>query len=280
MFIFATWLPGQRLIAGLVFAGLLLGGCVLPQAGQATEAATEVEPIPLRMVLLPFLSGGAFFIAEEEGYFVEQGLEMEYVQLESGSQAIPALLQGEIDVIWSVVNPGILNAIERGGKGRIVASITYWREDGCAYSGVLARPGAFTREQLADLSHFEGLRMAANVIDMSGYYVDKWLTTGGSSIDELQVEDLPAPNLGEALASGNVALVQTSEPWITRLTRNQQGELLVDASEVMPNAQFTVLTFGPGILQSNPEAGQRFMLAYLKAVRQLNEGKTPRNIEN
>jgi NitT/TauT family transport system substrate-binding protein len=32
-------------------------------------------------------------------------------------------------------------------------------------------------------------------------------------------------------------------------------------------------------LKKNPEAGRRFMVAYLKGVRQYNQGKTERNLE-
>ena len=39
------------------------------------------------------------------------------------------------------------------------------------------------------------------------------------------------------------------------------------------------LFFGPNLLQKNPDAGRRFLIANLKAVRQLEEGKTKRNLE-
>jgi sulfonate transport system substrate-binding protein len=40
-----------------------------------------------------------------------------------------------------------------------------------------------------------------------------------------------------------------------------------------------VVVFGPTILEDNRDLGNRFMVAYLKGVRQYNQGKTERNLE-
>ena len=37
--------------------------------------------------------------------------------------------------------------------------------------------------------------------------------------------------------------------------------------------------FGPSLLKDNPEAGKKFMIAYLKAARQYMQGKTERNLD-
>jgi NitT/TauT family transport system substrate-binding protein len=48
---------------------------------------------------------------------------------------------------------------------------------------------------------------------------------------------------------------------------------------VIPGSGYTMMWYGPSILEENPEVGNRFMVAYLKGVRQFNEGKTDRNVE-
>jgi NitT/TauT family transport system substrate-binding protein len=45
-----------------------------------------------------------------------------------------------------------------------------------------------------------------------------------------------------------------------------------------PDFQLSVVMYGPSVLDKNPDAGRRFMIAYLKAARQWNEGKTERNL--
>jgi len=47
---------------------------------------------------------------------------------------------------------------------------------------------------------------------------------------------------------------------------------------VLPPRQIAVVFYGPTLLERHPEIGVRFMVAYLKAVRQYNQGKTERNL--
>jgi NitT/TauT family transport system substrate-binding protein len=49
--------------------------------------------------------------------------------------------------------------------------------------------------------------------------------------------------------------------------------------DVIPDFQAGFVVYGPTLLEKNQDAGHRFMLAYRKAVRQYNQGKTPRNLD-
>jgi NitT/TauT family transport system substrate-binding protein len=48
--------------------------------------------------------------------------------------------------------------------------------------------------------------------------------------------------------------------------------------ELVPGHQTSVLIFGKRLLQDDPALGERFMRAYLRGVRQYNQGKTERNV--
>lgn len=74
-------------------------------------------------------------------------------------------------------------------------------------------------------------------------------------------------------------VIHISEPWITRIVNGGHAEVWVESRELYPDFQLSVVLFGPNLLDENPELGERFMVAYLQAVRQYNEGKTERNIE-
>jgi NitT/TauT family transport system substrate-binding protein len=53
----------------------------------------------MAVLLAPFLSFGPYFIAEEEGFFAEQGFQIEFVKV-SEAMALQAMARGEIDV-WA-----------------------------------------------------------------------------------------------------------------------------------------------------------------------------------
>ena len=92
-------LRAKLVVATLTGLLLLCSACtpiVAPAAGGATEALT-----PIKAVVLPYISSGPLFIAQEEGFFTAQGLAVEFVRMDTGSGPLPALAQGEIDVAAS-----------------------------------------------------------------------------------------------------------------------------------------------------------------------------------
>lgn len=237
------------------------------------------EPMTVKMVMMPFLGFAPFFIAEEEGYFVEEGLHVEYVDMNSGVETIPGLLQGDLDVSASTLNFSTLNGIKRGAQLKMVASSVYFAEDQCPTSALLTSKETADSGELASADGWRGKRIASSPTGIEGYYIDIILNKVGLSLDDVEVEDLPPPVLPEALQSGSMDFVHSSEPWITRIKDMANAEIWVAAKDVLPDSEYAVILYGPSFLEENVEGGERFMRAYLKAIRQYNEGKIDRNVE-
>jgi NitT/TauT family transport system substrate-binding protein len=103
---------------------------------------------------------------------------------------------------------------------------------------------------------------------------------GNLTLDDVEVVEMIPPMWPEAMERGTMDVhVGTTEPWITRILRSGYGQLWNSFRDWIPGYQFSSLMFGPTMLGENREAGKRFMVAFLKAVRQYNEGKTERNLD-
>jgi NitT/TauT family transport system substrate-binding protein len=89
---------------------------------------------------------------------------------------------------------------------------------------------------------------------------------------------MPVPSRIEALQSDAVDIALLGEPWITRAVEGGYAGVWLSFEDVMPNDQLGVVWYGPTLTEGDKEAGNRFMVAYLKAVQQYNEGKTERNV--
>jgi NitT/TauT family transport system substrate-binding protein len=225
------------------------------------------------------LSFAPFFIAQEEGYFADEGLEVEFVPFKRSSEAIVPLVQGELDVLAGTISFGLLNAMNRGSNIQFVADRGYVDVDSCLNGGILARRSLLESGQLDGPEQIEGLRVAVNPAAARGYFVDLVLEQAGLTYDDIEVVDVSNPALIEAMANGSIDLAVTSEPWVTRLIDEGGAEIWLPYGEIVPGFQLGYVAYGPSLLEENPEAGQRFMNAYLKAVRQYKEGKTERNVE-
>ena len=233
----------------------------------------------MKVFLAPYLSFAPFFIAQEEGYFADQGLQIEFVKMKTSAEAIPALAQGELDVAAGTIKTGTLNAMARGAKIKVVADKGYIAPTGCTSTALMARRALAEAGELDGPAELQGRRIAIEPPTLEGYYVEKLLNTAGLTLDDVETVDIPTPAELEALEKGTIDLTGTSEPWVTRILQAGHGVIWMPAQEVIPDLQWALIAYGPTLLDDNPDAGRRFMVAYLKAVRQYNQGKTERNLE-
>lgn len=271
----------QRL--ALTIAVLLLAGCIAPPipAPQNAAGATPPPRDTLKVGVFPFISNLALVIAQEEGYFSAQNLDVEFVELRSNNEAIPLLLAGEIDVAGPGSNAALFNAIAQGGPLRFVLPVTALEVQECASIGFLARSEDVAAGRYAAPSQWRAANVAlpsAGSPGVPGYVLDQALRLGGLTLDDVNLVPVEVPVQAEALRSGQIDLVFAIEPWITRMTADDDIDLLMAAEPFAPDLTASLITYGAKPL-ANRELGQRFAVAYLQAARQYREGKTPRNIE-
>jgi NitT/TauT family transport system substrate-binding protein len=234
----------------------------------------------LRVLMLPFLSQASFFIAEEEGLFAEQRLQIEYIRMSDSAMAIPALARGDLDVIGSILRISQFNAISREGKIKFVAGKGYLDPTGCStYSTFIARRSLIETGELKNPAQLKGKRVEISPGSLEAYYLDKLLNTAGLTLADVKTTDIPTPLINEAFEKGMVDLTVTAQPRGIQILKSGHGVLWKSVHQLLPEFQFGNILYGPSLLHHNPEVGKRFMVAHLKAVRQYNEGKTKRNLE-
>lgn len=265
-----------KYLAVLVLAiSILLVSC-----GSTETLSTESEePIHLKVHISNYLSVTPIYIAHEEGYFAEQNLEIEFVTLENSEQVVPLLASGQVDVSAAALTTGIINAIVRDQNIRVVAERGSFDPDGCTYSAILIPNDALESGRISDPSDLAGQPVRSTATGPTAFFFDAVLRPYGLSIDDTNLVNLPAPNVGVELSSGSIAAAAMVEPFVSSIVENGEAQIWYRAEEVIPEAVYGVLIYGNSILQNNREAGNRFMVAYLKGVRQYNEGKTEQNLQ-
>jgi NitT/TauT family transport system substrate-binding protein len=258
----------------------LLAAALLVGAFLSQPLATAQPRDTIKVVVISYLSYAPIFIAKEEDFFTAEGIDVELLQVTRVSTAIPALIQGDIDVLPAAIMPSYFNIIDRGGMMKVVAGKGYNSPDACAYSGIMARRSLLESGELSSAKDMAGRRVSTERTSPSYYRFNKFLVAAGLTLDDLIVIDIPAAAKFDAFETGALDVATASEPWVTRYKRAGNALLWSRTSDHLPGFQFGHLLFGKSLLVDNPEAGQRFVLAYLKAVRHLNaEGKSERHIE-
>jgi len=252
----------------LVLAGLTLVGCAREQAnGKSAERRT------LRVAMVPYLAYAPLTIAQEEGYFAQQGLDVEFVSLTKAMDAVPALLRGGIDVLPAPPVPGIFNAMARGDSVRIVADKGFLDPAGCSDLALVARnglPGPDASPRLERVSVDGEVPML--------YIAVKALEHVGVSIDTLSRLDMPHAAELDALDKHAIDVAFAGEPWLSRIVEGHKGTLWIRGADALPGFQYSYIFFGPTLLRDR-DAGARFMVAFRQGIARYREGKTPRNLD-
>ena len=100
--------------------GAAPGGLPSPVAGEvAAPGGLVAAPGPaqatrVRLGELGIIAGAGYYLAIENGYFAEQGIEVEATRFTSGAEMIPSLATGQIDIGAGAISAGLLNAVARG----------------------------------------------------------------------------------------------------------------------------------------------------------------------
>jgi len=242
----------------------------------------EAAPFPLTPVILgssTLLSNAPIYIAIEEGYFAAWGVEARLEEVRMSAQAWPSLIAGQLDLYAGSYNAGLVEAIRRGARLRIVAD--KW------HMGVNDRGLAFmVRQDLIDSGRFRtlrdlrGLRISVGSRGGAGDLFRQRVLRNRAFLTEEDVTFVQVPSafVLDAFKAKTIDAALTGEPYVTRLETLRLARIVVTGDEVLPRAQLSVVVYGTNLLARNPGLGQRIMNGYVRGTRQYNEGKTERNI--
>jgi len=230
--------------------------------------------VPLRKVRVAFsqhLSWGPIMIAQAEGFFTDEGLDVELVSLLRPEESLVALVTGDIDVRPGPLSAGFLSAIARRAPIRIVAGMGTLAAGSCTYYGLVLRPGLDTTRGLPPLK-----RIRASQDGATRFVVSNMLAKRDLNIGAIETIRIPEAVMGTALETGSLDAVAVSEPALTRLKK--LGTLWLSGEDAVPGFQWAVVAFGERLLTRERDTGMRFLRAYQRGVAQYRQGKTDRNV--
>lgn len=226
------------------------------------QPARAPERITVRYGYNPILPGAPTFLAQERGYFDEQGIDVEWTPFDSAALAVAPLSAGQLDVIPSVPGPSLFNALAREINMRAVA--------GQSLSGtvLLVRKELVDSGQVRTLHDLRGRRVSFNV---EGSPVDYTLRVAfqkvGIRLDEVEGQRVVNTDLAAALANAAVDVGVVPEPIPTLIETRGIGVRFGDVQELAGPQTGSFLVIGPSMMARPQSHTVRFLVAYLKGLR-------------
>jgi NitT/TauT family transport system substrate-binding protein len=257
----AAWLAAATLLLGL-------GSYAVPPPAPALAAqgATRVQ-----LGLVVSTSDAGFYVGIDQGYYLEQGLELETIPFDSAARMVVPLGAGQLDVGGGSHSAGLFNAIARGISIKLVGDKGSLLP-GHGFVALLLQRELAASGRLRTPDDLRGRRVATTAMGNIGDIVlAGWLRQAGLTLDDVELVELGFPDHASALASGAVDASSTIEPFVTRILDQGVGRLYGRADTLLPGHQIAEVFYSAQFARERPELGRRFMVAYLRAVRYYND---------
>ncbi|VXB92167.1 ABC transporter substrate-binding protein [Citricoccus sp. K5] len=243
-------MPTQRLLAArrrsLLAAGVLsVAALTLTACGSGSPSSAEADTAKssaaagegsdaleaVNIGYFPLVHTSTLVNADEQGYLEDAGIDAELTQTQGGAAAIPALASGNVDITYANYTSALL-AAQQGLPIVLIAGNDVGADD----HGIYVDPDSGI-EEIADL---KGKSFAVNNLQNIGTVaLYAQLEEAGLSPADVEVMEMPYPDMAAAVQNGNVDAVWQVEPFQAVSEKEglvKIGNLFAGPAEEMPVA--------------------------------------------
>ena len=247
-----------------LLASLALVMAALPAAAQQTL-------IKINVGIANSATDVGLFVADKKGYFKREGLDVNFIAFDSGARMIAPFASGDLDVGGGGPSAGLYNAVARGIDIRIVADKGS-TPPGRPINFLLVRKDLVESGRYKTLADLKGMKIAGAAPGGSATTtLDKLLEKANLRIADVERVYLGFPQQAVALLNKAVDAALPTEPSASEAVKNGSAVRIIGDDEIYPGHQLTTIFYTGQFITKKPDAAQRFMRAYISAVREYND---------
>lgn len=219
----------KKILSVLLIASITLltitgcGNSTKTSSASSDSSNSSTEHSSGKTVRLGMLSGHTLpIIAEHNGYFKDQGVNVEIKTFSTGAAEIEAYTAGELDIIETGDLP-VINGVLNGVDLKIVGSYSSSYE----INALLVRDDAGIK-QLSDLKgHTVSVPLGSNIQSLMCEY----LAAGGLTTDDVEILNLSGNDAVSALENGDTDACVVWEPYVSMAEAKDGISILMDTSD-------------------------------------------------
>lgn len=247
-------------LAGLILLILASAGC--SAAGGQPNAASA--PVEIKIAMIPIVDGLPFYVAEKQGYFEENNLNVTIIPAASAAERDQLIAAGQaVGMINDLLSVALYNRQET--QVQIVRVAHAARPDSPMY-----RVMASAKSGITSPAELAGVPVGISQGTVIEYVTDRLLEKSG--LAEEQIVSLAVPKMPERMAllgSGELQAATLPEPFST--IAGQGGAVTLVDDTGYTELGISVISFRKAFIDQNPQAVQGFMAAIAKAVADINQ---------
>lgn len=234
------------LLVGLIIVGLI-GWLTLSSSEKSMEKLTLAEASQSVFALV--------YIAQSEGYFKDQGLDITYKSFNSGKDALNSALSGAADIATTYETPVVLETID----GLQISVITELHNSS-QNTALVARKD----HGINSAKDLKGKKIGVTKRTNAEFFLGLFLVSHGLSLKDVKLINTKPTDMAASLKAGTVDAVATWNPNLLNAFRALPREnVLLFSSDVY--TEVSVLAGKRDVIKSKSSALKKLLQALLQA---------------
>jgi NitT/TauT family transport system substrate-binding protein len=248
----------------------LLAAAVFAFPAQAQEKKT------LKVSIIPIADVAPLFAAMKEGYFRQQGLEIDTAPTAGGAFGIPGLMAGAYDIVFT----NVVSTVQAKAQGlpiKIIAPASAVG-DGEGGAGILVRKGEGIRTGADLVGKSLAVNSQKNIIWL---YARAWVQKAGGDPNKVTYREVPFPQMLDALRGKRVDAVFSVDPF-NAIAKADAGLEYIGSpyNAVQPNLSVAQYVATEDFIAKNPETLKRFNAALHMGIAWVNKNLKSKELQD
>ncbi len=208
--------------------------------------------VTLNVGLVTWPGFGPLFVAQQKGYFKENGLDVKVSIIEDEAARRSAFASGQLDIAANTVD-----ALASGAPKGVGGKIFLKTDDSFGADGIVAK------KNIKSIAQMKGKKVAYPKGLPSHYFLYEVLKENNLSMNDIKSVYMEASDAGAAFSAGKIDAAVTWEPWLSQSAAN--GTILATTKD-KPGLIADVLMVSPKSLTDKHDAVKGFLKAWFKGL--------------
>ncbi|WP_372697396.1 ABC transporter substrate-binding protein [Arthrobacter sp. JSM 101049] len=250
-------------VAAIAVLGLAACGSGSPSGGADDAAASGGGQLtPVTVGVIPIVDTAPIWLGDEQGFFADEGLDLDIQTASGGAAIIPGIQSGSYDFAFSNL-VSLMVANDKGLDMKIVAngnSTTGTDHD----FGAVVVPGDSAIKSPKDLA---GKKVSVNNLSNIGdTTIKNVVEEDGGDPDAINFVEVGFPDAPAALDNGVVDAAWILDPFLTQSVDDGARVISNNFTDFDPNLDIAAYFTSQESLDKNPELGEKFQRAMNKSL--------------
>jgi NitT/TauT family transport system substrate-binding protein len=222
-------------------------------AASGSVIGQNSEPLALSLGYSVWVGYGPLFIAADQGYFAEEGLDVTLVNVENPGDRFTAMAGNQLNGLVSTLDT-MAQYCNADNPFKTVLAL----DESSGGDGIVTSPDITSIEDL------RGKSIGVNIGSVSQFFLEYIMQENGLTDDDVSLIRMSQGDVPAALASDRIDAGVTWEPHLSTSVSNG-ANLLVDSSTT-PGLIVDILVLRQDIIDEHPEATQGLINAWNKSI--------------